>query len=121
MRDRAESILKMPTAMFILSMHMLTLSHETHLTLFGFPMLTLNLVVNASGEDFILGSQSRPVHTYPAFSACQPFHFQLFSCDPCGFYGATKHLSSMLGVLHATRVPWGGFRRFILLPLSKRM
>jgi hypothetical protein len=40
MRDRAESILKMPTAMFILSMHMLTLNHETHFTLFGVPMLT---------------------------------------------------------------------------------
>jgi hypothetical protein len=30
MRDRAESILKIPTILFILSMHMLTLDDETH-------------------------------------------------------------------------------------------
>jgi hypothetical protein len=47
MRDRAKSILKIPTTLFILSMHMLTLDDETHFALFEFPMLTLNFIVKA--------------------------------------------------------------------------
>jgi hypothetical protein len=34
-----------------LSMHMLSLDDETHLALFEFPLLTLNFIVKASGED----------------------------------------------------------------------
>jgi hypothetical protein len=34
MRDRAESVLKVPTSLFSLSMHMLTFDNETHLALF---------------------------------------------------------------------------------------
>ena len=48
MRDRAESVLKVPTSLFILSMHMLTLDNETHLALFEFPLLTLNFIVKVS-------------------------------------------------------------------------
>jgi hypothetical protein len=64
MWDRAESILKIPTTLFIPSMHMLTLDNETHFALFEFPMLALNFIVKASREDFILGSQSRSVSIF---------------------------------------------------------
>jgi len=121
MRDRAESVLKVPTSLFILSMHMLTLDNETHLALFEFPLLTLNFIVKASGEDFVLGSQSRSVNAYPAFSARQAFHLQFLRCDPCVFNRAAKHLTAMFGVLHAPFVPFWSIGGFMLLPLSNRM
>jgi hypothetical protein len=43
MRDRAESILKVPTSLVILSMHMLPLDNETHFVMHfsNFPCLRL--------------------------------------------------------------------------------
>ena len=115
MRDRAESVLKISPSLFILSMHMLTLDNETHLALFEFPLLTLNFIVKASGEDFVLGSQSRSVDAYPAFSSRQAFHLQFLRCDPCVFNRAAKHLTAMFGVLHAPCVPFWSIGGFMLL------
>ena len=54
MRDRAESILKIPTSLVILSMHVLPLDDETHFAFFECPLLSLDFIVEASREDFIL-------------------------------------------------------------------
>ena len=78
-------------------------------------LLTLNFIVKASGEDFVLGSQSRSVDAYPAFSACQAFHLQFLRCDPCVFNRAAKHLTAMFGVLHAPCVPFWSIGGFMLL------
>ena len=59
MRYRAESIVKISSALIIFPMHMLALNYEAHLALFKLSLLTLNFIVEASGKDFILSSQCR--------------------------------------------------------------
>ena len=69
MRYRAECVFKIPSALIIFPMHMLALNYEAHFALFKLSLLTLNFIVEASREDFILSSQSRFEHPHPAFSA----------------------------------------------------
>jgi hypothetical protein len=116
MRYRAKCVFKISPTLIIFPMHMLALNYEAHFALFKLSLFTFDFIVETSREDFILSSQSRFEHPYPAFSACQTLHFQLFSGDPRIFNGATKHLSSMFRVLHATCVPWRGIRRFPFPP-----
>ena len=55
------------------------------------------------------------VHTYPDFSASQPFHFQFFSADPCGLHGAAEHMAAMLWILHAPCISRWCMWRFVFI------
>ena len=69
MRYRTECVFKISPTLIIFPMHMLALNYEAHFALFKLSLLTLNFIVEASREDFILSSQSRFEHPHPAFSA----------------------------------------------------